>query len=88
VEIGPIAGIRPITMIKSSPSPDLSGVFAVELRKQGHDEAPEQRRAARGLEDEEADDSPSVVEDGDPVEDTDADRDSQAGTASRVSFFA
>jgi len=56
VEIGPITGIRSISMIKpTSPSPDLSGVFAVEFRKQADDEKAGHQRAARGLEDEEPD---------------------------------
>jgi hypothetical protein len=78
VEIGPIVGIRPFPMIRaSSPAPDLSGVFAVELRKQAHDEAP-------GLEDEEADDaSASAAGEGSPDEMAPDDQ-----PHGKVSFFA
>jgi hypothetical protein len=75
-------------MIKSSPSPDLSGVFAVELRKQAHDEAPARQRAARGLEDEEEDDASSAAEGENSLQEIAVDRDPQAGPASTVSFFA
>lgn len=85
MEIGPIAGIRPVPMIRtSSPAPDLAGVFAVELRKQAHQDAPPHQRVARGLEDEEAD-----------AHSADADDESSSGETapdaqphSRVSFFA
>jgi hypothetical protein len=44
-------------MIKpASSARDLSGVFAVELRKQAHDDTPSQQRASRGLEDEDSGD--------------------------------
>ena len=52
MEIGPITGIRPISMVKPpSPAPDLSGVFAVEFRGRQQDESSNSsRRASRGLE--------------------------------------
>jgi len=64
MEIGPISGIRPISMVKSpSPAPDLSGVFAVEFR--GHQEEDSSlgssRKAPRGLE-EEAEEGDSMDE--------------------------
>ena len=85
MEIGPIVGIRPFPMIRaSSPAPDLSGVFAVELRKQAHDEAPAHEHVARGLEDEEADDaSASAAGEGSPDEMA-----PDAQPHGKVSFFA
>jgi hypothetical protein len=85
VEIGPIVGIRPVPMIRtSSPAPDLAGVFAVELRKQAHEDAPPHQRVARGLEDEEADAASVSAEDESSFDDTAPD----AQPHSRVSFFA
>jgi hypothetical protein len=58
MEIGPISAVRPVAVIKPSPvAPDLSRVFEVEyLGQSGEDEyRPSNRKAARGLEDEEAD---------------------------------
>ena len=58
MEIGPISAVRPVAAIKPSPiAPDLSRVFEVEyLGQSGEDEyRPSNRKAARGLEDEEAD---------------------------------
>ena len=54
--IGPIIGIRPLTIIKPfAAAPDLSGVFAAEFRTQQQDEYSSRgnQRARRGLEDEE-----------------------------------
>jgi hypothetical protein len=58
MEIGPITAVRPVAMIKPSRSaPDLSRVFEVEyLGQSGDDEyTAANRKAARGLEDEEED---------------------------------
>ena len=89
MEIGPVSGIRPIAMIrKSSSSPDLSGVFAVELRKQAHDDASADERDARGLEDEEAEDESASAEDESSSEEIVNEGDPQAASASKVSFFA
>jgi hypothetical protein len=85
VDIGPIAGIRPISMIrKPLASTDLSGVFAVELRKQANDDAPAHQRAARGLEDEEAADVLSGPEN----EDTPGGIAPDTQPHTKVSFFA
>ena len=85
MEIGPINGIRPIAMIKpTSPSPDLSGVFAVEFRKQAHDdERPCHQRAARGLEGEEPDTPMSNAAQENPANDIAIEQ-----PRSKVSFFA
>ena len=56
MEIGPISGVRPVVMIRPSPeAPDLSRVVEVEHPgRSGDDEyTPANRKAARGLEDEE-----------------------------------
>jgi len=56
MDVGPISSIRPVTMIKpSSSAPDLSRVIEVEyLGQSGDDEyTPADRKASRGLEDEE-----------------------------------
>ena len=56
MDIGPISAIRPVTMVKPWPTaPDLSRVFEVEyLGHSGDDEyTSNNRKAARGLEDEE-----------------------------------
>lgn len=87
MEIGPIAGIRPIPMIRKI-SPDLSGVFAVELRKQAGDDAPQTKRAARGLEDEEADDAASNAESNSVPDQAAIDCDRLAAPSAKVSFFA
>jgi hypothetical protein len=58
MEVGPISAVRPVSPIKPSPvAPDLSRVFEVEyLGQSGEDEyRPSNRKAARGLEDEEED---------------------------------
>jgi hypothetical protein len=88
--IGPVVGVRPVTMIKPSPrSPDLTGVFAVEFRGQQGDEsyAPSHQRAARGLEDEETDEPLSVVEE-DMLEEASPNLDRQSEPPHQVSFFA
>jgi hypothetical protein len=59
MEIGPIVAIRPVSMVRPSPSgsdsgPDLPGVFAVEFRgQQREDSYTPSRQPDRGLEDEE-----------------------------------
>lgn len=56
MDIGPVAAIRPVTMIRPSPGTlDLSRVGETENRgRSGEDEyTPTSRKAARGLEDEE-----------------------------------
>ena len=58
MEIAPVSGIRAIAAVKPVQSaPDLAGVFAVEFRRQAQDDSytSSQRKAARGLEDEERD---------------------------------
>jgi hypothetical protein len=56
MEIGPINAIRPAAAVRSlNPAPDLTGVFAVEFRQQQGEDTYASRRAARGLEDENAD---------------------------------
>jgi hypothetical protein len=89
MEIGPIVGIRPIAMIKpSNAAPDLSGIFAVEFRKQARDEAPAHQRAARGLEDEESEDASSTVEEEGSPEEIALDLQSPSSLRPKVSFFA
>lgn len=91
MEIGPIVGVRPITMVKpSSSSRDLSGVFAIEFRSQSQDESysPSQKRAARGLEDEESEDESLVEENEQSRNETSRDSDWQATPRRQVSFFA
>jgi len=56
MDIAPISAIRPVTMVKPSPAaPDLSRVFEAEYLGQSRDDeyTPANRKAARGLEDEE-----------------------------------
>ena len=64
-------------MIKPS-SPDLSGAFAVEFRKQANGEAFSRQRAARGLEDEDSEDLSASADEAAP----------HAQSHSQVSFFA
>jgi len=55
MDIGPISAIRPLTMVKPFPAaPDLSRVFEAEYLGQSSDDeyTPNNRKAARGLEDE------------------------------------
>lgn len=85
MEIGPIAGIPSVSTIKpTSAVRDLSGVFAVELRKQAQDDAPEHQRAARGLEDEESEEVSASSEDEDSPDEIALDEQPQ----SNISFFA
>jgi hypothetical protein len=91
VEIGPIVGVRPITMVKpSSPSRDLSGVFAIEFRSQDQDESysTSQQRATRGLEDEGSEDEALVEENEQTGDEMSLDSDWQAMPHRQVSFFA
>ena len=56
MDISPISAIRPVTMMKPSPAaPDLSRVFEAEYLGQSSDDeyTPNNRKPARGLEDEE-----------------------------------
>jgi hypothetical protein len=56
MEIGPITPVRPVPAIKPSPvAPDLSRVFEVEYLGQSDEDEyrSSNRKAARGLEDEE-----------------------------------
>lgn len=79
VEIGPISGIRPVTLVKPvARESDLAGVFAVELRQQARDEdGAESRKAARGLEEDELEDDGLASDE------------ENAGTkGSKVNFFA
>jgi len=81
MDIGPVPAIRPVTMIRPSPSaPDLSRVAETDNRgHSGDDEyTPADRNASRGLED---DEELSPAED--PTEA--ASRPSPSGT---LSFFA
>ena len=89
--IGPIAGIRPITMVKpASSAPDLAGVFAIEFRGQDQQESysPSQQSAARGLEDEEPDQELLVQGDEDTRENALFDSQQHAAPRNKVSFFA
>jgi len=55
MDIGPISAIRPVAMVRpTAGAPDLSRVYEVEyLGQSGDDEySPANRKAARGLEDE------------------------------------
>jgi hypothetical protein len=54
MEIGPIPGIRPVTMIKPSrAAEDLTAVFAIEFgREQNDNNSSSHQKASRGLEDE------------------------------------
>jgi hypothetical protein len=89
--IGPIVGVRPITMIKPSASAlDLSGVFAIEFRGQERDEtySPSHQSAARGLEDEESDADSLTESDEQPVEETAFETEQQSEPHRKVNFFA
>jgi hypothetical protein len=89
MEIGPINTVRPVTLIKPLRADvGLSGVFAVEFRKQGDDEtySSNQERATRGLEDEATPEDDLQDDAG-----TDASSDSsfaRAAAPSKISFFA
>ncbi len=85
--IGPVTGVRPVTMVKpSTTGRDLSGVFAVEFREQDQEEAYSRSHpaAARGLEDEETDD---VAEQESLTQESSSD-DPHTGIHPKVSFFA
>jgi hypothetical protein len=89
MEIGPIIGIHPITMVKPlSSAPDLTGVFAVEFRGQEQEEtySPSHQRAARGLEDEESESFVETTEE--PFEEKSFDGDRPTQSSGKVSFFA
>jgi hypothetical protein len=89
--IGPIIGIRPITMVKPSASaPDLTGVFAVEFRAQEQDESysSSHQRSARGLEDEETEDDTLSLSSEQPAEDNSSSFQLESATQRKVSFFA
>ena len=61
MEIGPVTAVRPIPSSRPSPpgsseNPDLTGVFAAEFRDQQRDDSySPNRKASRGLEDEDDD---------------------------------
>jgi hypothetical protein len=81
MEIGPIAAVRPVPMIKvTRGAPDLSRVFEVEYLGTSGDDEYTPAKAARGLEDEEDDLAVETVEGGAPAE---ADV-----PLNKVSFFA
>ena len=89
--IGPIIGIRPITMVKPVASaPDLTGVFAIEFRGQERDEtySPSDRGAARGLEDEETEDDTLSLSSEEPEEENSISFGHESATQRKVSFFA
>ena len=84
MDIGPISAIRPIALVKPSAStPDLSRVFEVEYLGQSRDDqyCSANKKAARGLEDEEGD-----VQSEESAE-PEASPEAVAGSA-KVSFFA
>ncbi len=65
MEIPPITGIRPAPMVNpSAAAPDLSRVFEAEYLGQSADDAytPSQKKAFRGLEEEEDEDAELVEE--------------------------
>jgi hypothetical protein len=83
MDIGPISAISPVTMVKPSPvAPDLSRVFEVEYLGHTPDDeyTPANRKAARGLEDEE--------DESEADESSDAPTSSQPTSFGKVSFFA
>ena len=83
MDIGPISAISPVRMVKPSPvAPDLSRVFEVEYLGQSPEDeyTPANRKAARGLEDEE--DEPETEESSDAMTSL------LAAPPSKVSFFA
>ena len=82
MDIGPISAIRPVTMVKPSPAaPDLSRVFEAEYLGQPADDeyTPGNRKASRGLEDEEEDDE---------LESASAEAAPFPPASNKVSFFA
>jgi len=82
MDIAPISAIRPVAMVKPSPAaPDLSRVFEAEYLGQSRDDdyTPANRKAVRGLEDEE--DA--------TMEEQAAEADSgRAASSAKVSFYA
>ena len=90
MEIGPIVGIRPITMIKpTASSPDLTGVFAIEFRgQQDETYSPGNQHTSRGLEDEESGDELLAEAADQPVEELSVDSEDQPASPRKVSFFA
>ncbi len=83
MEIGPVTAIRSVPSIKPSPAaPDLSRVFEVEYLGQPSDDdyTSSQRKASRGLEDEDDDLEPDA-------DASDASPDA-ASLPAKVSFFA
>jgi hypothetical protein len=86
VDIGPVNSIRPVSQVRPSPpgseqNPDLTGVFAAELRDQQreHDSYSPGRRASSELEEE---------EDGEQVEEPEDDTSRTGASAHSVNFFA
>jgi hypothetical protein len=92
MEIGPISAIRPITMVKPLRGDvDLSGVFAIEFRKQADDAtySSSQRRIARGLEDEASDEDDLLDEVGEAESKTAVDSTfAPTNALNKISFFA
>jgi hypothetical protein len=87
--IGPIVGIRPITMVKPSvSSPDLSGVFAIEFRGQERDETYSHQSASRGLEDEESESDSIAEPDEQAIEEIAFETRRQTEPQRKVNFFA
>jgi hypothetical protein len=81
MEIGPITAVRPVPAIKpSSVAPDLSRVFEVEYLGQSDEDEyrPSNRKAGRGLEDEEEGSAEETAE----AETT------PPGLTTKVNFFA
>jgi len=84
MDIGPISAIRPIALVKPSASaPDLSRVFEVEYLGQSRDDqySSANKKAARGLEDEEGD-----IQSEEPAE-PEVSPEAVAGSG-KISFFA
>lgn len=83
MEIGPITAVRPVPVVKPSPAaPDLSRVFEVEYLGQSADDeyTPANRKAGRGLEDEEDEAAEDLAEAGSDHE--------PVVPSGNVSFFA
>ncbi len=63
MEIGPISAIRPAAPAGApGAAPDVAGVFAVDFRKEPREDTYCPRKAARGLEDEDAEEEPVEAE--------------------------
>ena len=86
MEIGPVTAVRPIPSSRPSPpgsseNPDLTGVFAAEFRDQQRDDSySPNRKASRGLEDED--------DDTELIEPESASELQIAASSSAISFFA